>query len=112
MTINTTEKPWRSYAIIGGIAALFLILGLVGGYKWKERKLDQAPPESSAKLDSLKEVTRLLEDSIAVLNSQGEEAERVVVKWRTVYDTIQVTPPTDLTALVKGLNEIANTPIQ
>lgn len=112
MIIDTEKKPVRGYLIIGIIALVFLAIGIFGGYKWKERIIETAPPQHSIKIDSLNEVIRVLEDSIALLDTQAEEADRVIVKWKTKYDTITLRPPTDLSGLVKGLNEIANTPIQ
>src|SRR5688572_7455896 len=100
----------RNVLIGIGIAVLFFALGGLGGWKLKEKQVSAAPEEHSAYIDSLKVVNEVLQDSLNTLKAQDQEQVKTVVKWKTKYDTIR--PQTDLTLLIRGLTQIAETPPQ
>lgn len=96
--------------LITGLVALIIgaVIG-VFGHNWYIQRKEVSPEEHSVAIDSLANLNRVLMDSIAFLSAQDQEAAKVVIKYKIKYDTIR--PKTDLSLIVKGLNEIAETPI-
>lgn len=101
-------KKSSSIAWLFGIAVFFLAVGAFSGWGYRDRQFQKYANEAAGKIDSLTQKNRILYDSIHVISGNVKTVDRVITKYRTLYDTVRL--QTDLSLIIKGLNEIANTP--
>lgn len=99
------NKKWWIFAIVLG----YLVIG--GGGFWAGKKWGDTPPPvfDNTIVDSLMNVTKTLEDSLAAEKLNNNETIKEVIKYRDIYHSITITEGTD--SIIIGLREIVKTPI-
>lgn len=94
------------------LIAIALVVGLGIGFMLHKKIVDPSIPEpwDTHKIDSLMEVNRTLQDTLADVRAEIRQIAPTVIKYKHDYDTIVMYTESD--QLIQSLRAIANTPVK